>query len=58
MYEKVDLPNSGAIARRIYATGFMISQYFFIMGGMGNGGECLNDVLMFNTERKTCKILN
>ena len=58
LYEKVDLPNSGAIARRIYATGFMISQYFFILGGMGFDGVCLNDVLMFDTERKSCKILD
>ena len=58
LYEKVDLQNSGAIPRRIYATGFIISQYFFIMGGMGIDGACLNDVLMFDTERRKCKVLN
>ena len=57
LYERVEL-ECGAIARRIYSTGFMISQYFFIMGGMSIDGVCLNDVLMFDIERKKGKILD
>ena len=33
-YEKLELLNNSAISRRIYSTGFIISQYFFIIGGI------------------------
>ena len=43
-----------AVSRRIYTTSFMISQYFFSIGGLSINGECLNDILMLDTVQKRC----
>ena len=33
------------VPRRIYSTGFIISQYFFAIGGLSVEGNCLDDIL-------------
>ena len=43
------------VSRRVYSTGFMISQYFFAIGGLSINGECLDDILMMDTHNKVCR---
>ena len=54
-YEKVMMSHMASVARRIYSTGFMISQYFFAIGGLSVDGDCLNDILQLDTEKKMCR---
>lgn len=46
------------VSRRMYSTGFMISQFMYVIGGMGMEGECLDDMLMLDTQSKMCRTLS
>lgn len=45
------------VARRIYATGFIISQFCFAIGGLSINGECLDDILQLDTQNKRCRAI-
>jgi hypothetical protein len=54
-YEKMMMSHMAGVARRIYSTGFIISQFCFAIGGLSINGECLADVLQLDTINKKCR---
>ena len=56
--QRVELSRSSSISRRIYTTGFIISQYLFAIGGLSVQGECLQEIVMMNVNKKECKVHN
>ena len=46
-----------AVSRRMHSVGFMISQYFFLVGGKSEVGKTLNDILVFDVKQKSGKII-
>ena len=56
-YDRVMISHMAQVARRIYTTSFMISQYFFAIGGLSINGECLDDILMLDTVQKKCSTI-
>ena len=51
------MSHMAGVARRIYPTGFMISQFFFAIGGLSIDGKCLNDILMMDVQHKMCRMI-
>lgn len=45
------------LSRRIYSTSFIISQFFFAIGGINVEGKCLAEIVVMDTERKICRTL-
>ena len=56
-YEKVLMSHMAGVSRRIYSTGFIMSQYCFAIGGLSIEGECLNDILQMDTQKKMCRTI-
>ena len=54
-HEKNLMSNMIGVARRIYSTGFIISQYFFAIGGISLEGKCLAEILMMNTDTNSAR---
>ena len=46
-----------AVSRRMHSTGFIISQYFFLIGGKSEVGKTLNDILVMDLKQKSGKII-
>ena len=45
------------VSRRIYSTGFILSKYIFLVGGLDVDGKCLREILMLDTESKFCRVV-
>ena len=56
-YERQDMAKMSAVSRRMHSAGFMISQYFFLIGGKSEVGKTLNDILVMDTKQKSGKII-
>ena len=54
MYERVLVSRLAGVTRRIYTTGFIVSHYFFAIGGIDVNGQCLSEILRIDTEHKNC----
>lgn len=52
------MSHMAGLSRRIYCASFIISQFFFAIGGINVEGKCLSEIVMMDTERKFCRTLN
>ena len=54
-YDRIYISNLAGVSRRIYCTGFILSKYIFLVGGLDVDGKCLREILMIDTEGKFCR---
>ena len=54
---KIYCQNLSQLSRRMFSTGFLISQFFFSVGGISSSGETIPEITMIDLEKHVCKTL-
>lgn len=51
-FQKMPLTNQSLLQKRTHACGFMVSEFFFAVGGFNVNGDCLGEIVMMDVQKQ------